>query len=67
MKLFTPAELPESYDPLRDLHVSNWEVLHHLIRALDSDGVVAAGQFLAQVGDRSDGGGENAIALSQLA
>lgn len=59
--LLTPANLPADYDPLGDLDISAWEVLHHLIRLLDSDGLSAAGQFLTQVGEREDGGIDPAL------
>lgn len=54
--LLAPAGLPIDYDPISDVDISAWEVLHHLIRLLDSDGVAVAGQFLALVRDRGDGG-----------
>ena len=30
----------------RTTHTSNWEVLHHLIRVLERDGIAPAGDFL---------------------
>jgi putative DNA methylase len=59
--LLAPANLPDGYDPLSDLDISAWEVLHHLIRLLESDGLSAAGQFLARVGERDDGGVDSAL------
>lgn len=53
--LIKPADLPAAYDPVADMHTSNWEGLHHLIRVLESDGIPAAGSFLAEATDRPDG------------
>lgn len=46
VKLLAAAELPEAYNPGSDLHVSNWEVLHYLVKALDGGGIAAAGDLL---------------------
>lgn len=54
VKLLTPVELPEGYDPIVDSDISAWEVLHHLIRVLDAAGLSAAGTFLNQVSRRVD-------------
>lgn len=59
--LLLPSALPGSYDPVGDSEISTWEVLHHLVRVLDSEGVAAAGAFLAQVGSRADGGTDPAL------
>jgi putative DNA methylase len=53
--LIKPADLPAYYDPVADPHTSNWEGLHHLIRVLESDGIGAAGTFLAAATSRPDG------------
>jgi len=55
VRLFRPSDLPEDYDVIRDDATSDWEALHHLIRLLESDGVDAAGMFLAQAGSRAGG------------
>jgi putative DNA methylase len=54
VKLFTPIELPDDYDPVSDLHVSNWEVLHHLIKTLERDGIAPAGDVLNAALSRRD-------------
>lgn len=46
--------MPATYDPAQDDRVSVWEVLHHLIRVLESAGIVATGKLLAQVESRTD-------------
>ena len=52
--LLKPADLPSTYDVTADAHTSAWEVLHHLIRLLGSDGVGAAGAFLSTALARPD-------------
>lgn len=47
VKLFTPEELPENYDPRTDDRISLWEVVLHLARALSAQGLDAAGRILA--------------------
>jgi putative DNA methylase len=53
--LIKPADLPDDYDVLRDLHTSVWEALHYLIKILDTHGIAAAGEFLAAATARDDG------------
>ncbi|EWT02610.1 hypothetical protein N865_02845 [Intrasporangium oryzae NRRL B-24470] len=53
--LVKPVELSADYDVVADLHTSAWEALHHLIRVLDSEGIAAAGRFLAAAVRRPDG------------
>ncbi|MFC7483096.1 hypothetical protein ACFQX7_28115 [Luedemannella flava] len=43
------------YDPLSDDRISGWEVTHHLIRVLESEGIAAAGALLARARSRPDG------------
>lgn len=52
--LLKPDDLPTDYDVLDDEHTSAWEALHHLIRILASDGIQAAGAFLAEARSRPD-------------
>ncbi|MCI1262626.1 MAG: DUF1156 domain-containing protein [Tetrasphaera jenkinsii] len=52
--LLRPTDLPAAYDVSEDDHTSAWEALHHLSRILTSDGVSAAGQFLAAAVARPD-------------
>jgi putative DNA methylase len=59
--LLSPGGLSANYDPVADVDISVWEALHHLIRVLDSDGVAAAGDFMAQVRSRADGGIDPAL------
>lgn len=56
--LLAATDLPTDYDAVTDEHISVWETLHHAIRVLESEGVPAAGAFLAVSGSRTDGGVE---------
>jgi putative DNA methylase len=55
VRLYRPSDLRDDYDVVADESVSAWEVLHHLIRITESEGVGAAGIFLVQAGGRVDG------------
>ncbi len=45
VQLIKPSDLSTDYD-IWDLHTSNWEALHHLIKTLEGGGISAAGDFL---------------------
>ena len=55
VELLKPADLNWDYDPVADLHTSNWEVLHHLIKTLERDGIAPTGDFLRAALSRPDG------------
>lgn len=55
VQLIKPADLSWDYDVFADLHICNWEVLHHLIRVLEHDGIASAGDFLQAALKRPDG------------
>lgn len=52
--LIKPAELAWDYDVVADLHTSNWEALHHLVKTLERDGIAPAGDFLRSALSRAD-------------
>jgi len=54
VQLIKPVDLSWDYDPLTDLHTSNWEALHHLIKVLERDGIAHAGEFLRVALSRKD-------------
>lgn len=54
VQILSPDDLPRDYDVLSDVHTSNWEVLHHLLRTLERDGIAPAGDFLAAALKRQD-------------
>ncbi len=55
VQLVKPADTPLDYDVLNDPHTSVWEAAHHLIRILESEGIGAAGRFLAAALRRQEG------------
>ena len=38
VRLLRPSELPSDWDPSADTRLTTWEMVHHLIRLLESDG-----------------------------
>ncbi len=55
VRLYRPSDLSDDYEVISDDSVSTWEVSHHLIRIMESQGVPAAGAFLARAARRTDG------------
>jgi len=66
VQLIRSGELTWEYDVQRDTHTSTWEVLHHLIKVLERDGIAPAGNFLQTARGRADGV-VNADLLKELA
>jgi putative DNA methylase len=58
VRLFKPAELPSDWDPAQDPRLTNWEMVHHLVRVLDFGGESAAAQLLKKLGARAEVGRE---------
>lgn len=54
VQLIKPADLSWDYDAAADLHISNWEVLHHLIKVLEDGGIVETGSFLQKALSRPE-------------
>jgi putative DNA methylase len=54
VQLIKPEDLSWDYDVVTDLHTSNWEALHHLIKTLERDGIAPAGDFLHAALSRAD-------------
>jgi putative DNA methylase len=54
VQLLRPADLSSSYDPASDPHISTWEVLQHIVRALEADGIGTASRVLESAASRSD-------------
>ncbi len=49
VRLLRPEELPEDWDPWKDWRLTVWEVVHHLVRALDTAGEMGAARLLRKV------------------
>jgi putative DNA methylase len=54
VRLLKPAELPDDWDPLTDKRLTHWEIVHHLIRALESGGESAAAALVAKLGSKAE-------------
>jgi len=53
--LIAPKDLPEDYSPELDDSIGAWEVLQHVVRLLNSEGIAAAGELLKRAGERTEG------------
>jgi putative DNA methylase len=51
-RLITPEEMPTNHDPINDQRIPVWEVVLHLVKRLDTQGIDAAGRFMAEAGGR---------------
>jgi putative DNA methylase len=54
VRLLKPGELPEDWDPATDSRLTAWEMVHHLIRVLESGGEPAAAQLAAKLGSKAE-------------
>jgi putative DNA methylase len=54
VRLLQPSELPADWDPTADTRLTNWETVHHLIRALESGGENAAAVIVSKLGAKAD-------------
>ena len=66
VRLLAPAELPAAWDPATDPRLTVWEVVHHLIRALEAGGESAAAALVAKLGSRAETARELAYRLYTL-
>jgi putative DNA methylase len=54
VRLLKPEELPSGWDPNKDPRLTAWEMVHHLIRALEAGGEGAAATLVAKLGDKAE-------------
>ncbi|MCG8554128.1 MAG: DUF1156 domain-containing protein [Proteobacteria bacterium] len=54
VRLLSPDELPDNWDPATNGRLTVWEMVHHLIRVLESGGESAAADLAAQLGSRAE-------------
>ena len=67
VRLLKPAELPADWDPVTDTRLTAWEVVHHLIRALETGGgEIAAATLVAKLGTKAENARELAYRLYNL-
>lgn len=66
VRLLRPEELPADWDPATDPRLTAWEIVHHLIRVLESGGDPAAAEVVAKLGAKAEIGRELAYRLYTL-
>jgi putative DNA methylase len=54
VRLLRRDELPENWDPTTDRRRTVWEVMQHLIRALEKQGEDGAAALIRKVGEQGD-------------
>ena len=54
VRLLKPNELPADWDPTTDPRLTAWEMVHHLIRALEAGGEGAAAALVAKLGAKAE-------------
>ena len=54
VRLLRPEELPSDWDPTTDPRLTAWEMVHHLIRALEAGGENAAAELAAPLGAKAE-------------
>jgi putative DNA methylase len=63
VRLLKPEELAEGWDPGADKRLTVWEMVHQLVRALDTGGERAAAALVAALGSRAETARELAYRL----
>jgi len=66
VRLLRPAELPANWDPETDTRLTVWEMVHHLIRQLETDGEAAAADLARKLGSKAETARELAYRLYTL-
>ena len=54
VRLLKPEELPADWDPTTDPRLTAWEMVHHLVRALEAGGENAASELAAHLGAKAE-------------
>lgn len=54
VRLLRPSELPADWDPDTDSRLTVWEMVHHLVRILETGGEEAASAMIAKLGVRAE-------------
>jgi putative DNA methylase len=54
VRLLKPVELSTGWDPTTDPRLTAWEMVHHLIRALEAGGESAAAVLVAKLGSKAE-------------
>ena len=54
VRMLKPSELPSDWNPQTDSRLTAWEMVHHLIRLLESNGESAAALLVATLGSKAE-------------
>ncbi|KAA3609101.1 MAG: DUF1156 domain-containing protein [Planctomycetota bacterium] len=54
VRLLSPADLPEDWDPTTDTRLTVWEMVHHLVRVLEAGGEAAAAELAAKLDSQAE-------------
>ena len=54
VRLLRPGELAKDWDPERDTRLTVWEMVHHLVRALEAGGEGAAAELVKKLGSKAE-------------
>ena len=54
VRLLKPEELTKNWDPATDKRLTVWEIVHHLVRVLESSGEKAASRIVSLVGSKAE-------------
>ena len=63
VRLLRPEELPEDWNPATDRRLTVWKMVQHLVRVLEGEGEIAAGQVLRRIGGQAGAARELAYRL----
>ena len=54
VRLLSPGDLPEDWDPRADSRLTVWEMVHHLIRVLEAEGESSAAELATKLGSQAE-------------
>ena len=54
VRLLSPKELPDDWDPATDARLTTWEAVHHLIQALEAGGESGAAKIVEGLGGTAE-------------
>ena len=63
VRLLSPADLPVDWDPATDSRLTVWEMVHHLVRVLESGGEGVAAELVAKLDSQAETARELAYRL----
>jgi len=66
VRLIPPDQLPADWHPATDARLTAWEIVHHLVRALDTGGDTEAARLFAALGTKAEVARELAYRLYTL-